>query len=485
MTEPSTLRCLAGPSCRNAVTIDGQRLGAMNEHPNTLCPACDKAISSAIRQLPRDWAELRAALGERSTTTGAKVNSTPTPAMPISARKEALMAAIVDLTDHAADIVSEQLDIQRASALRKPPADAEEGSIAWNAAEHTQPEPQKTLAAAIALIEPHIELLITAPEQPTLAWQSPRRCAFHAAWIESAERQLAQSMKMPGIADAEPKTIRKFLRNKFRLKAKHPAKVRGYLDALNDAYRSAGGCENCGGWCKDGQAREIIEHTGAEILQQLINLHHQARAELGHTRLRHRYPMPCPRCGGRVGRDDGQTIVTCDDRDQCKSSWTEREYQFLAGLITRERYDMEITKYLLAEAYARLDAVQQRIEVLDNIAELIDELGLPAEAAVIGRQIAESFAEAIDGHKTPEQRAITTARKDTEQRQDAEDTWAWGGNEPRYQRPKPKPKKATRPAGPPIHPSSLLTVIDTDEHAALNGRLKCADCNLIHPGDCA
>ncbi|MFV8317051.1 hypothetical protein [Mycobacterium sp. 23] len=476
MTEPSTLRCLASPNCRNAVTIDGQRLGAMNEQPHTLCPACDKAIHSAIRQLPRDWAELRAALGERSTTTGAKVNSTPTPAMPISARKEALMAAIVDLTDHAADIVSEQLDIQRASALRKPPADAEEGSIAWNAAEHTQAEPQKTLAAAIALIEPHIELLAAAPEQPTLAWQSPSRCAFHAAWIESAERQLAQSMKMPGLADAEPKTIRKFLRTKFRLKAKHPAKVRGYLDALNDAYRSAGGCEHCGGWCNDGQAREVIEHTGAEILQQLINLHHQARAELGHTRLRHRYPMPCPRCGGRVGRDDGQTIVTCDDRDQCKSSWTEREYQFLAGLITRERYDMEITKYLLAEAYARLDDIQRRLGKLTPA-----DLALPGAGVII----AEAIRQAIDGHKTPEQRAITTNRKATEQRQDAEDTWAWGGNETRYQRPKPRPKKARRPAGPPIHPSSLLTVIDTDETAALNGRLKCPDCNLIHPGDCA
>ncbi len=472
----SSLRCLAGPNCRNAVTIDSHRLGAMNEHPNTLCPACDKAISSAIRQLPRDWAELRAALGERSTTTGAKVNSTPTPAMPISARKEALMTAIVDLTDHAADIVSEQLDIQRGSALRKPPADAEEGSIAWNAAEHTRAEPQKTLAAAVALIEPHIELLAAAPEQPTLAWKPPRRCAFHAAWIEAAERQLAHAMKMPGLADAEPKAIRKFLRTKFRLKAKHPAKVRNNLDALNDAYRSAGGCENCGGWCNDGQAREIIEHTGAEILQQLINLHHQARAELGHTRLRHRYPMPCPRCGGRVGRDDGQTIVTCDDRDQCKSSWTEREYQFLAGLITRERYDMEITKYLLAEAYARLDDVQRRLDKLTD-----DDLALPGAGVII----AEAIRQAIAGHKTAADRAISTSRKDTQERQNTEDTWAWGPNEPRYQRPKPKPKKATRPAGPPIHPSSLLTVIDTDEHAALNGRLKCADCNLIHPGDCA
>lgn len=186
--------------------------------------------------------------------------------------------------------------------------------------------------------------------------------------------------------------------------------------------------------------------------------------------------MPCPRCGGRVGRDDGQTIVTCDDREQCKSSWTEREYQFLAGLITRERYDMEITKYLLAEAYARLDDIQRRLGKLTD-----DDLALPGAGTVI----AEAVRQAIDGHKTPEQRAITTNRKATEQRQDAEDTWTWGPNEPRYQRPKPRPKKAHRPAGPPIHPSSLLTIIDTDETAALNGRIACPECHLIHPGDCA
>lgn len=482
MTESSSLRCLAGPSCRQAITVDGDRLGAMNEHPNTLCQTCDKAIRSAIRQLPRDWAELRAALGERSTTTGAKVSSTPTPAMPISARREALMAEIVDLADHAADIVSEQLDIQRGSALRKPPADAEEGSIAWNAAEHTRAEPQKTLAAAVALIEPHIELLAAAPEQPTLAWKSPRRCAFHAAWIEAAERQLAHAMKMPGLADAEPKGIRKFLRTKFRLKAKHPAKVRDNLDALNDAYRSAGGCEHCGGWCKDGQAREIIEHTGAEILQQLINLHHQARAELGHTRLRHRYPMPCPRCGGRVGRDDGETIITCDNRDNCKSSWTEREYQFLAGLITRERLDMEITKWLLAEAYARLDDIQRRLNLInENDAAA---LKLPGS----GQIVVEAMRQAIDGHKTPEQRAITTGRNDTQKRQTQEDNWAWQ-NETPYRPPKPKPhKRATRPPGAPtIAASSLTTLIDTDEHAALNARVArvaCSGCNL-NPCDCA
>lgn len=400
-------RCLAGPACRAAQTIDGDRHGAPTENPDTLCPPCDKAISSAVHQLPRDWADLRAALGERSTTTGAKIRSTPTPAMPISARKEALMAAIVDTADRAAATISAALNTDQPDPRRRPPAETryrdktirlEEGSPAWTAAQAVHPDARQQLDTAIRLIEPRLDVLAATPAEPHIIWT------------------------------------------------------------------------------RHGETRQLVEYTGIDLALQLVDLHHQARAELGHTRLRHRYPMPCPRCGGRVGRDDGQTIVTCDDREQCKSSWTEREYQFLAGLITRERYDMEITKYLLAEAYARLDDIQRRLGKLTD-----DDLALPGAGTVI----AEAVRQAIDGHKTPEQRAITTNRKATEQRQDAEDTWTWGPNEPRYQRPKPRPKKAHRPAGPPIHPSSLLTIIDTDETAALNGRIACPECHLIHPGDCA
>lgn len=476
MSSVSSHECLAGPACRAAQHTDNGHRGATTAEPDTLCPPCDKALRSAIQQLPRDWADLRNALGERSSTTGAKVRSTPTPAMPISARKQAMMADIVELADHAADIVSEQLNIQRSSSLRKPPAKAEEGSIAWTAAEHSQPEPQKTLAAAIALIEPNIDLLAAAPEQPTLAWKSPRRCAFHAAWIEENEHQLAAAMRMPGLTEAGPKAVRTFLRKNLKLKAKYSTKVREQLDSLNQAFRSAGTCETCGGWCKDGQARELVEHTGIDIALQLVELHHQARAELGLTRLRHRYPMPCPRCGGRVGRDDGETIITCDDRDGCKATWTECEYQFLVGLITHERLEME-TLRLLDDSYSRLDEIRGVIDKLKDDGRI----DLPGA----GRIIAERIEEILDTEGTrPATQRNADDRKATEQRQTREDTWAWG-NEPRYQRPRPKPKKATRPAGPPIHPGSLTTLVDIDETAALVGQIACPECNLTHRGDCA
>lgn len=223
-------------------------------------------------------------------------------------------------------------------------------------------------------------------------------------------------------------------------------------------------------WGKFGETRELVELSGIDIALQLVELHHQTRAELGLTRLRHRYPMPCPRCGGRVGRDDGQTIVTCDDRHDCKSSWTEREYQFLAGLITRERLDMEINKYLLGEAYSRLDDVQRRLNMLTEA-----DLMLPGA----GLLIFEAMRQAIDGHLPPDGRTVATDRKATEQRQTVEDTWTWQ-NETPYSPPKPKPRRRLTSADP-----QLSTMVEIDQDAVINGDPRCRECNLIHRGVCA
>lgn len=442
-------RCLAGAACRQAVTTNGDRHGAPTENPDTLCPPCDKNITSAIHQLPRDWADLRAALGERAANTGQKIRSTPTPGIPISTGKEALMAAIVDMADRAAAVISNALNTDQPTGRRKPPQKAETGSIAWRSNEHRRPEAAQALAAAIAITEPNIVLLAAAPAEDALIWTKPDRCDTHQHLIGSAEAWAASETR-----PAEKQTAR---------------------DAVRRAYAAAGTCDECNGWGKHGQERELTTMTGLQILLDLEDLHHKTRHELGKTRLRRRYPMPCPRCGGRVGRDDGETIITCDNRDNCKSSWTEREYQFLAGLITRERLDMEITKWLLAEAYARLDDAQARLSRLTP-----EDLALPGGGIII----AEAMRQAIGGHKTPDQRAITTDRKTTQERQTTEDNWTFPNESP-YRPPKPR-KKATRPPGAPtIAPSSLSTLVDTDEQAALNGQLKCTQCNLMHAGDCA
>ncbi|WP_373234019.1 hypothetical protein [Mycobacterium marinum] len=414
--------CLAGPACRSSTG----RQGATTIAPNTLCPACNTHITNAVRQLPNDWAQLRNALGERSSTTGTKIRSTPTPAIPISTRREALMAAIVDMTDRAAAIVSDRLHTGQ-------PATYHGRGIPTHA--------QHVVRTSVAIVEPNIDLLAAAPAEPMMVWAKPQRCDTHQHLIGHAEAVLAEAK---------------------------PHQIERATQSVRSAYAAAGACDDCNGWGRHGQERQLIDMSGGQLAQQLVDLHNQARAELGHTRLRHNYPMPCPRCGARVGRDDGQTIITCDNRDTCRASWTEREYQFLAGLITRERLDMEILKWLLAEAYARLDDVQARISKIT--AADTATLTLPGAAEII----VEAVRQATNGHQTPAERAIATDRKATQERQTADDNWAWR-NETPYRPPKPKPRKATRQAGPPIE-----ELVNPEQ--ATNA---CRQCNLIHRGQCA
>lgn len=430
-TAVSVHRCIADNGCRRR-DDDG---GALTEHANTLCPACLTRIESAIGQLPRDWQELRAALGDRAATTGAKIRSTPTPAIPISTRKEALMAAIVDMADRAAAIVSDALHTGQPATYH--------GRGFPTAA-------QRTLAVSMAITEPNVDLLALAPAEPALVWKKPHRCDTHQHLIGHTEAILA---------DAKPDELTKA------------------HEHVRRAYAAAGACDDCNGWGQWGQERELIEMSGLDIALELVELHNQTRAELGKTRLRHRYPMPCPRCGNRVGRDDGETIITCDDRTTCRSTWTEREYKFLAGLITQERLDMEILKWLLTEAYSRLDDAQRRLDMIT--AADANALQLPGAGIII----AEAIRQAIDGHQTPAQRAIATDRKATEQRQVDEDNWNWR-NETPYRPPKPKRRKATRPVTTPMSASSLTTLTDTD--AAINGSrpANLCSCNMVHAGDC-
>ncbi|MGV0042047.1 hypothetical protein [Mycobacterium colombiense] len=415
-------RCLAGDNCCAATYTAGKRIPALTETQDTLCEACLQRIESAVQQLPKDWANLRDALGERAAAGGQRISSTPAPAIPISTRKEALMRAIVDMADRAAAIVSDALNTDQ--------------PVAYKGRGHPE-QAERLLRAAVAITAPNIGLLAAAPTEHMLVWAKPMRCPVHAELIALAEA---------GQVDPGP------------------------------AYVLAGQCDDCNGWGEWGQEREHTEMSGIHVALELVELHNQARAELGLTRLRHKYEMPCPNCGADVGRDDGTAIVDCRN---CESSWTEGEYQFLVGLITRERLDMKITEYLLAEAYARLDEVQKRLDVLRfaNEDSVLDEPGA-------GRIIADAMEAAIAGHKRPNERTITTDRAATEQRQTAWDKQTFR-NETPYKPPKRKPLPERQPVKNPIHPASLLNVIDIDADAVLNGDARCEDCNMIHAGECA
>jgi hypothetical protein len=154
----------------------------------------------------------------------------------------------------------------------------------------------------------------------------------------------------------------------------------------------------------------------------------------------------------------------------------------LTGLVIYERQDVEIAKYLLAEAYWRLDQVQQRITIARDSGDI---LALPGS----GEIIADAINDVLDGHKPPADRAIASAKTVAEQRQDDDDAWEWGDRPQPYKPPKPKRKRhrATRAKGPikPVHPSSRSTLIDIDESVDTITGLVCPECHLVHVGECA
>lgn len=428
-------RCLAGRACRRPEVIDGLRHGALIEAQSGVCADCRTHMTSAIQHLAGDWSSLQDALGDRSSGARVRIRSTPAPALPISIRKESLAAAIVETAEVAADMISSMLNIDPPNPRKAPPREAAQGSLAWRASSDVKPGGRQSLASALRLIETSVDVLVSVPEQPVLMWRTPERCPLHRDMITKAE-----------------------------------ALSHGRIEA----YKSAGSCDDCNAWGKFGQEREIVDRSGIQIALQLVDLHRQTRVELGQTRLRQRYRMPCPHCGGRLGRDDGTVVITCDD---CKTAWTEGERRLFERMITQERLDNVILKYLLDEAYWRLDEIRSIMSKLDP-----ETLKL----AGAGEVVAEAVERVLDqgqGHLSQRERAISTSRQDAEERQSIEDTRAWV-NEATY-RPPVRQKRKPRPVvSSPIPMSSLTMVVDTEDVELEQRPDDLCSCNLIHSGEC-
>lgn len=446
-----THRCLAGAGCRAHTVVDGQRIPKLTEAANTLCDACFDYHRSAVKHLPRDWAMLRTTLGERQAATGDYVKSSSTPAILINTTSDRLMVDILEWADRAAAVVSEILETDQPDGARKLPKNrggqAEDGSLAqrtWD--DMTQPHVLESLKAFIAIVEPHLDELAAAPASPAMMWLGPARCPEHAELIERFEKLGDE------IDDATMQRVR--------------------LAAAN--------CDDCNGWSDTGQARTITEITGLEILTHLAKLHHLTRKHLGHTRLRHRYSMPCPRCGHPVGRDDGATVVDCQN-DKCGATWTEREYKFLAGLVVDEGKTMETLKYLVAESYSRLDQVRDLTNTMRND----DAINLPGAGTIILDALTAILTTGPAPHLTPDERRIATDKNTATERQTDDDNWAWKHEKP-YTPPKPKRKRTRKTRTFPVITTSSLTTINEDPTFVPGPRPTniCPECNLVHAGDC-
>ncbi|WP_458317129.1 hypothetical protein [Mycolicibacterium brisbanense] len=446
-------RCITGARCRGR---DGDGRPANTERPGTLCDACLAAHTDAIKRLLRDYAMLYATIGERHTAAGETVRSSRNPAIPINIHADRLMAEIVEWAQRGAIVVARQLNIALpATAGRKlPPArdpdthkpiTAESGSIADRTARRTAPTDVTILHAYLRLIEPHIEALAHEPAHRTLAWARPERCAEHQTQIDIAEAEYAA-----------------IVNDDNRI-------------ALERARLAAANCDPCNGWGHNGQAFGITHITGLAIVERLTELHHTARQHMGHTRLRHRFEMPCPNCHAQtVGRDNGQAIIDCQT---CEYAWTEREYKLLVGMHVEDELEETVLRPQLDEANARLDSIAELAAKLDNP----DEVNAPGAGGII----LDAIRKIMDGHLPPEERTIGYDVASTIAAQAAEDDWTWKKEQP-YKKPRKKPKEAVAQNIPRIKESSRSLVTDDgglypDEYTCAP---VCPKCHLVHNGDC-
>lgn len=448
-----THRCITGTRCRGR---DSDGKPANTERPGTLCDACLAAHTDAISRLLRDYAMLYATIGERHAAAGETVKSSRNPAIPINIHADRVMAEIVEWAQRGAIVVARQLNtaLPATSGRKLPPArdpgthkpiTADPGSIADRTARHTAPTDVSVLHAYLRLIEPHIEDLAYEPAHRTVAWARPERCADHQAQIDIAEAEVA------AVANDDNRR------------------------ALERARLAAANCDPCNGWGTNGQAFGITYVTGLAIVERLTELHHTARQHLGHTRLRHRFDMPCPNCHAQtVGRDNGQAIIDCRS---CEYAWTEREYKLLVGMHVEDELEETVLRPQLDEANGRLDSIADLAAKLTDP----DEVNAPGAGGII----LDAIRKIMDGHQPPEQRTIGYDVASTIEQQRAEDDWTWQRAEP-YKKPRKSPKYPVAQDIPKIAQSSrsLLADDDTDPDAHRGPVCDQPGCNLIHTGEC-
>lgn len=450
--------CVSGARCRAATIDDADEWQpALTELSGGLCETCSKKYTEAVKQLPRDWAELLVTIGHRQAAQGEVVHSTPSPAVLLNATNDRLMVDIAEWIDIAAGMVADRRGMVKPTGARRLPLavnpkdgkkmPAQVGSIALRTWDWlSSPRAWPALSDQHRMVLNNLVVLAAEPAAPVRVWSHPARCNTHRDLIDTAETAVAAA------AEGSPEEREDAGRE------------------LERARLAAAVCDDCNGWGPKGQARETRTVTGIEVLQKLVNMHHLVRKHLGHTRLREMFTMPCPRCGYPTGRDDGTTIITCENTNctpRGRSSWSEREYDWLTGRVIEGNTEL----WLFDEAYQRLDALQELIDKLTDD----DDINLPGA----GTLILEHLGKIIDGHERPADRAISTDKASAARRQAADDQRAWR-TEPKHKKPKVKPREA-RDVG--ITASSLSTITDIDLNTTAPQGV-CLTCHLTRPCDC-
>ena len=366
-------RCDLGPQCRNAIKTEHGKQGANIDKPDGVCDSCFRHIERCAQNLINDWDSLRINIGETAGGRQEMVRSTRTLALPINVAIEALMSTIVETAECAAAMVSDKLNADPPDGRRgKPP---KLGTLAYHCDEQVRPTDRQRLDVSMKMVAHRIDLLLEVGATPIMAWAKPNRCDEHAHLIGHAEALFA--------FDDEKGT-----------------------QALIAARALAGECDECGGWGANGQRIELVEQTGLDVALEMVKCHRLTLGHLGLTTKRHFYATPCPAvnanghyCGQfKVGRNDGESLVTCS---ACKAQWEEDEYDFLSGLVATQ--EDEVLRYLLAEAYWRLDGIEKLRGKLENNASI--------ELPGAGTIILDALTPWLSGHQQPEDRKTVSGQK--------------------------------------------------------------------------
>lgn len=171
------------------------------------------------------------------------------------------------------------------------------------------------------------------------------------------------------------------------------------------------------GWDVNGQPTELVDLSGVDVAVSINEINRLVGVQLGKAKLRYQTWLPCPAwdtkakryCGAfTVGRDDGADLFDCET---CGTTWTEAEYGLLTGLLLGEIEQLEennMLRWLLAEAYGRLDEMQAMVARLD---------GDPAaELPGAGPLILARIEQILEGHQPPEERNPGTEPKKKRQK---------------------------------------------------------------------
>lgn len=170
-----------------------------------------------------------------------------------------------------------------------------------------------------------------------------------------------------------------------------------------------------------GQPTELVEVSGLDMAKELVEINRLVGVQLGKARLRHHYSMPCPAwdnkakryCGAfTIGQDDGSDRINCST---CGTSWTEEQYGVLEGLVLADiqlREENDMLRFLLAEAYWRLDTLRRLAEALADLdVEAIANDG-PEKSIelfnLVGQQIVAVLTMGTVPHSKPEERNPAT-----------------------------------------------------------------------------